>query len=200
MLSSRRASAKLSPCLGKVNPTRKLRARLTCLKARSSCTLGESLRKLGVRNRTEAVLAAVHGGYLSKGTFGVEAPMSGRNTADADHKIPIARAQKICAQDDSEAMLGWCSFSASFDPYEKPAPERHLIKWGIMTTRGVLVCNKALSPSTMPQRSPMPYIVQLRQRDVMDHQVAVVGDELERHRASDGTSNRKLPELRQAGA
>jgi hypothetical protein len=27
----------------------------------------------------------------------------------------------------------------------------------------------------------------------MDHQVAVVGDELERHRASGGTSNRKLP-------
>ncbi len=48
------------------------------------------LRKLGVKNRTEAVLAAAHGGYLS---------------------------------------------------------ERDLIKWGIMTTSGVLVCKEALSPS-----------------------------------------------------
>jgi DNA-binding NarL/FixJ family response regulator len=34
------------------------------------------LRKLGVRNRTEAVLAAARGGYLSKGSFGIEAPIS----------------------------------------------------------------------------------------------------------------------------
>ena len=37
------------------------------------------LRKLGVKNRTEAVLAAAHGGYLPKGTFGVEAPKSARD-------------------------------------------------------------------------------------------------------------------------
>jgi Bacterial regulatory proteins, luxR family len=48
------------------------------------------LRKLGVKNRTEAVLAAAHGGYLS---------------------------------------------------------ELDLIKWGIKTTNGVLVCKEALSPS-----------------------------------------------------
>jgi DNA-binding NarL/FixJ family response regulator len=49
------------------------------------------LRKLGVKNRTEAVLAAAHGGYLA---------------------------------------------------------ERDLIKWGIITTNGVLVCKEALRPST----------------------------------------------------
>jgi DNA-binding CsgD family transcriptional regulator len=48
------------------------------------------LRKLGVKNRTEAVLAAAQGGYLS---------------------------------------------------------ERDLIKWGITTTSGVLVCKETLSPS-----------------------------------------------------
>ncbi len=159
------------------------------------------LRKFGVRNRTEAVLAAARGGYLSKRTFGVEAPMSGRDAADADHKTSeLPERKRYALKTVVRLCVGWCSFSASFDPYEKPAPERHLIKWEIMTTRGVLVCKKALSPSTMPQRSPMPYVVQLRQRDGMDHQVAVVGDELERRRASDGTSNRKLPELRQAGA
>ena len=34
--------------------------------------------------------------------------------------------------------VGWCSLSASFEPYVKPPPERDLIKWGIMTTRGCL--------------------------------------------------------------
>ena len=53
--------------------------------------VGGILRKLGVKNRTEAVLAAVRGGYLSRGTFGVEAPMSRRTTAHADHKISKSR-------------------------------------------------------------------------------------------------------------
>jgi DNA-binding NarL/FixJ family response regulator len=52
------------------------------------------LRKLGVRNRTEAVLAAARGGYLSKGTFGVEVPISRLTTAHADHKISKSRERK----------------------------------------------------------------------------------------------------------
>ena len=49
------------------------------------------LRKLGVRNRTEAVLAAARDGYLSNGALGMEAPMSERTTADADHKTCTSR-------------------------------------------------------------------------------------------------------------
>jgi DNA-binding NarL/FixJ family response regulator len=45
------------------------------------------LRKLGVRNRTEAVLAADRGGYLPKGTFRVEAPMLERTNTDVDHNV-----------------------------------------------------------------------------------------------------------------
>lgn len=48
------------------------------------------LRRLGVRNRTEAVLAAARRGYLPKGTL--EAPMSERTAARADHKVSAARA------------------------------------------------------------------------------------------------------------
>ena len=65
------------------------------------------LRKLGVRNRTEAVLAAARGGYLPKGTFGVEAPKSAaHHRRRRSQDFQITRAQKICAQDDSEAMRG----------------------------------------------------------------------------------------------
>jgi len=39
------------------------------------------LRKLGVRNRTQAVLAATRGGYLSNGALGIEAPMSPERAA-----------------------------------------------------------------------------------------------------------------------
>ena len=42
------------------------------------------LRKLGVRNRTEAVLAAARRGYLPKRTFGMEATMSERTSTDKD--------------------------------------------------------------------------------------------------------------------
>jgi DNA-binding NarL/FixJ family response regulator len=159
------------------------------------------LRKLGVRNRTEAVLAAARGGYLSRGTVGVEAPMSWPTSAHLDQKISKTRERKrYLLKTIVRLCVGWCSLSASFEHCVRPLPERDLIKWEIITTGGVLVCNKALSPSTMPQRSAMPCLVQPRQRDGMDHRVAVVGDELERHHASGGTSNRKLPELRQAGA
>ena len=159
------------------------------------------LRKLGVRNRTEAVLAAARGGYLSRETFGVEAPMSRRTTAHADHKISKPReCRRYALKTIVRLCVGWCSLSASFAPCAKPLPERDLINWGIITTGGVLICRKALSSSTMPQRSAMPCLAQLPQRDRMDHQVAVVGDGQERHGASGGTSNRKLPEPRQARA
>jgi len=108
------------------------------------------LRKLGVRNRTEAILAAARGGYLSKRTFGVEAPMSARITADADHKICKSPERKRYALKTIVSLwAGWSSLSTSFEPCVKPTPERDLIKWGIMTTDGVLACKKALSPSTM---------------------------------------------------
>ncbi len=42
------------------------------------------LRKLGVRNRTEAVLAAARRGYLPKRTFGMEATKSERTSTDKD--------------------------------------------------------------------------------------------------------------------
>jgi DNA-binding NarL/FixJ family response regulator len=45
------------------------------------------LRKLGVRNRTEAVLAANRGGYLSKGTVGMDAPLSEHAIANTGHKV-----------------------------------------------------------------------------------------------------------------
>jgi DNA-binding NarL/FixJ family response regulator len=115
------------------------------------------LRKLGVRNRTEAVLAAARGGYLSKETFGVEAPMSRRTIARSDQKISKSRERKrYLIKAIVRLCVGWCSLSASFEYCVRPLPERDLIKWGIITTGGVLVCNKALSPSRMPQRSAMP--------------------------------------------
>jgi DNA-binding NarL/FixJ family response regulator len=127
------------------------------------------LRKLGVRNRTEAVLAAARGGYLSRGTFGVEVPMSRPTTAHADHKISKSRERKrYVLKTIVRLCVGWCSLSSSFELCVRPLPERDHIKWGIITTGGVLVCNKALSPSTMSQRSAMPCL-QLRQRDGMDH-------------------------------
>jgi DNA-binding NarL/FixJ family response regulator len=117
------------------------------------------LRKLGVKNRTEAVLAAARDGYLSNGALGMEAPMSERTTADGDHKICTSRERKRYALKTIVSLcVGWCSLYASFEPCVKPTPERDLIKWGIMTAGGgVLVCKKALSPSTQH--------VQLRQRD-----------------------------------
>jgi DNA-binding NarL/FixJ family response regulator len=42
------------------------------------------LRKLGVRNRTEAVVAAARRGYLPKRTFAMEATKSERTSADKD--------------------------------------------------------------------------------------------------------------------
>jgi DNA-binding NarL/FixJ family response regulator len=106
------------------------------------------LHKLGVKNRTEAVLAAARSGYLPKGTFGVEAPMSACITADADHKICKSPERKRYAF-KTIVRLWAGSLSTSFEPCVKPTPERDLIKWGIMTTDGVLVCKKALGPSTM---------------------------------------------------
>jgi DNA-binding NarL/FixJ family response regulator len=158
------------------------------------------LRKLGVRNRTEAVVAAARGGYLSNGALGTEAPVWERTAANAGHKISKSGERKrYVLKTIVRICVGWCLLSASFELRVKPLPERDHIEWGIITTDGVLVCKKALSPSTMPQRSPMPCL-QLRQGDGMDHRVAVVGGELDRHRASVGTSNRNLPELRQARA
>jgi DNA-binding NarL/FixJ family response regulator len=49
------------------------------------------LRKLGVKNRTEAVLAAARGGYLSNGALGMEATMSERASTNADQQISSPR-------------------------------------------------------------------------------------------------------------
>ena len=108
------------------------------------------LRKLGVKNRTEAVLAAARGGYLSNGALGMEAPMLERTTADAARKIYKSPALKTIV---TLWTAGWCSLSASFEPCVRPTPERDSLKWGIMTTSGVLVCKNALSPSTSGHRS-----------------------------------------------
>src|SRR5262249_29994087 len=47
----------------------------------------EILRKLGVRNRTEAVLAAARAGYLSRGTLGIESSRSECPAEQVDHRI-----------------------------------------------------------------------------------------------------------------
>jgi two-component system, NarL family, nitrate/nitrite response regulator NarL len=122
------------------------------------------MRKLGARNRTEVVIVAARSGYLSNGALGTEAPVSKRTTANAGHKL--------------KTILTLCVGLSSFEHCVKPAPERDHIKWGIMTTDGVLVCKKA--PSTTLQRSAIPSLVQLGQREGLDHKVAVVGDQLER--------------------
>ena len=98
------------------------------------------LRKLGVKNRTEAVLAAARGGYLSNGALGMEAPMSERTKSPERKRYALKTIVSLC--------VGWCSLSASFEPCVKPTPERDIIKWRIMTTGGMLVCKKASSPST----------------------------------------------------
>jgi hypothetical protein len=57
----------------------------------------------------------------------------------ADHKISKSPERKSYALKTIVSLcVGWCSLSASFEPYVKPPPERDLIKWGIMTTRGCL--------------------------------------------------------------
>jgi two-component system, NarL family, nitrate/nitrite response regulator NarL len=102
------------------------------------------LRKLGVRNRTEAVLAAARGGYLSRETSGVEAPMSRRTTAHADHKVPKSRERNRHVLKTIVGLcVGWCSLSASFELCIMPLPERNLIKWGTITTGGVLTVDDA---------------------------------------------------------
>jgi len=96
--------------------------------------------------------------------LGTEAPE--RTAGNADQKIAKSRERKRYALKTIVSLwAGWFALSTSFEPCVKPAPERDLIKWAIITTGGVLVCNKALSPSTMPQRSATPCLVQLLQRD-----------------------------------
>ena len=75
------------------------------------------LRKLGVRNRTEAVLAVDRGGYLPKGTFGVEAPMSERTNTDADHKVSkLSKRKRDMLKWAVKLWLGWYVLPASFEP------------------------------------------------------------------------------------
>jgi DNA-binding NarL/FixJ family response regulator len=50
------------------------------------------LRKLGVRNRTEAVVAAARSGYLPKGTLGIEVSLSENGAAVGDPRISSAHA------------------------------------------------------------------------------------------------------------
>jgi DNA-binding NarL/FixJ family response regulator len=102
------------------------------------------LRKLGAKNRTEAVLVAARDGYLSNETLGIEEPMSERTTARERKSSALKTIVTLWA--------GWCSLFASIEPCVKPTPERDLIKWGIMTTHGVLVCKISLSPSTQPRQ------------------------------------------------
>ena len=78
--------------LGEGKSNKEIAREMTVLEGTVKLHVRGILRKLGVKNRTEAVLAAAHGGYLS---------------------------------------------------------ESDCIKWGIMTTSGVLVCKEALSPSTI---------------------------------------------------
>ena len=50
------------------------------------------LRNLGVRNRTEAVVAAARGGYLPKGTLGIEVSLSENTAAVGDPRSSSAHA------------------------------------------------------------------------------------------------------------
>jgi DNA-binding NarL/FixJ family response regulator len=75
------------------------------------------LRKLGVRNRTEAVLAADRGGYLPKRTFGVETPMLEPTNPDADHKVlKLPKRKRAMLKWAVKLWLGWYVLSASFEP------------------------------------------------------------------------------------
>lgn len=51
------------------------------------------LRKLGVRNRTEAVVAAARSGYLPKGTLGIEISLSENAAVVGDRRISSACAR-----------------------------------------------------------------------------------------------------------
>jgi len=139
------------------------------------------LRKLGVRNRTEAVLAAARGGYLSNGALGTEAPLSERTAADAGHKISKSGERKrYVLKKVVRLCVGWCFLSASFELCVKPLPERDHIKWGIITTGGVLVCNKALSPSTCRSARQYPASSSSVNGTGWTTRLPVVGDQLER--------------------
>jgi two-component system, NarL family, nitrate/nitrite response regulator NarL len=66
------------------------------------------LRNLGVRNRTEAAIAAVHAGYLPKRTLSSGPPMSEYAGGETDHKTPAASASSHAydaAQDGANELL-----------------------------------------------------------------------------------------------
>jgi hypothetical protein len=69
------------------------------------------LRKLG-RQESEAVLAADRGGYLSNGTFGMEAAISERTIANADHKASKLSERKRYTL----KRIGWYALSTNFEP------------------------------------------------------------------------------------
>jgi len=60
------------------------------------------LRKLGVRNRTEAVLAAVRAGYLPTTTLGIRAPAS--EGAPADHRTSAFGATSLPLQPEAPSQ------------------------------------------------------------------------------------------------
>jgi DNA-binding NarL/FixJ family response regulator len=62
------------------------------------------LRKLGVRNRTEAVVAAARNGYLPKGTLGIEATVHASSAANADRKISRVDALSPPTEPEAEKM------------------------------------------------------------------------------------------------
>gem|GEM_PF-85824 len=63
------------------------------------------LRKLGVRNRTEAVLAAARAGYLSRGTLGIESSRSECPADQADHRISRVSAASPPSQSEAKDTL-----------------------------------------------------------------------------------------------
>jgi two-component system, NarL family, nitrate/nitrite response regulator NarL len=69
--------------LGEGKSNKQIAREIKVLEGTVKLHVREILHKLGVRNRTEAVLAAARGGYLSQATFGIKAAMS------ADQEILI---------------------------------------------------------------------------------------------------------------
>jgi two-component system, NarL family, nitrate/nitrite response regulator NarL len=74
------------------------------------------LRKLGVRNRTEAVLAANRGGYLSHETSGMDAPLSEHAIANPDKVSKLSERKRYMLKRIVKLWLGWYVLSASFQP------------------------------------------------------------------------------------
>ena len=62
--------------LGEGKSNKQIAREIKVLEGTVKLHVRQILHKLGVKNRTEAVLAAARGGYLSQATFGIETAMS----------------------------------------------------------------------------------------------------------------------------